>query len=42
MEEGNSTFQILMKLVLNERYDILLYVFHTYFWFMSLIEDARG
>ena len=34
--------QILMKLVLNERYDILLYVFHSYFWFMSLIEDTGG
>ena len=31
-----------MKLVLNERYDILLYVFHTYFWFMSLIEDGKA
>ena len=34
--------QILMKIVLNERYIILVYIFHTYFWFMSLIEDTRG
>ena len=31
-----------MKLVLNERYDILLYVFHIYFWFMSLIENGKA
>ena len=34
--------QILMKIVLNERYIILVYAFHTYFWFMSLIEDTGG
>ena len=34
--------QILMKIVLNERYIILVYIFHTYFGFMSLIEDTRG
>ena len=34
--------QILMKLVLNERYDILIYVFHIYFWFMSWLEDGGG
>ena len=26
--------QNLMKLVLNERYDILVYVFHSYFWLL--------
>ena len=34
--------QILMKIVLNDRYIILVYVFHSYFWFMSLIEDTGG
>ena len=34
--------QILMKIVLNERYIILVYIFHTYFWFLSLLEDTRG
>ena len=34
--------QILMKIVLNERYIILVYAFHTYFWFMSLIVDTGG
>ena len=32
--------QILMKIVLNERYDILVYVFHIDFWFMSWLEDG--
>ena len=34
--------QILLKLVLNERYIILVYAFHSYLWFMSLIEDTGG
>ena len=34
--------QTLMKIVLNDRYIILVYVFHSYFWFMSLIEDTGG
>ena len=34
--------QILMKIVLNERYIILVYAFHTYFWFMSWLEDTGG
>ena len=34
--------QILMKIVLNERYISLVYAFHSYFWFMSLIEDTGG